>query len=411
MSPPSPQIALDRSLRHIDVDGHLHVEMCNISKANVCPYFGREIPGFEVLGLDADRIYQLYRDPEELKKGAHTFANKPLLMHHIPVTADEPERDLWVGVVGGPVGFNDPHLQAPVSVWTQEAINKINSEEQRELSAGYRWLPDMTPGRTPLGIAYDGVMRHIIGNHVALVAKGRAGPDVMVADELPKELWKMKFGKVMAALAAILPSITHTQAVALDSALADEVAKDANPAPLGLSEDEMKTACDAYAKELGKALDALTEEDKTEAYKRAAKDKKKPAMDQADIKADTKLAIDAAVAAATAEATKDLVTRVALDEAVIEAVTAAKAEVHALYAARKAVEPVVGVVAMDSADAVYRFALDHLKVEHKDTAAAGLPALLQASTKAAAPPAIAQDSAAAEFDIPAILGISHVRKG
>src|SRR5262249_19276386 len=31
----------------------------------------------------------------------------------------------------------------------------------------------------------DGVMRKIVGNHVALVEKGRAGSDVMVGDEAP----------------------------------------------------------------------------------------------------------------------------------------------------------------------------------------------------------------------------------
>jgi hypothetical protein len=44
----------------------------------------------------------------------------------------------------------------------------------------------MTPG-TYGGIKYDGVMRDIVGNHVALVEEGRAGADVHVGDAaLPK---------------------------------------------------------------------------------------------------------------------------------------------------------------------------------------------------------------------------------
>jgi len=93
-------------MRRVDADGHMHVEMTNISKANVCPYYGREIPDSEALGLDPNRLYRLYRDPVELKAGADSFANKPLLLHHIPVTADEPARELWVGTVGGPVVFD-----------------------------------------------------------------------------------------------------------------------------------------------------------------------------------------------------------------------------------------------------------------------------------------------------------------
>jgi hypothetical protein len=40
----------------------------------------------------------------------------------------------------------------------------------------------MTPGVSPQGEKYDGVMRDIVGNHVALVKEGRAGADVVVGD-------------------------------------------------------------------------------------------------------------------------------------------------------------------------------------------------------------------------------------
>jgi len=46
-------------MRRTDLDGHLHVENVNISKANVCPYYGSEIPGADALGLDPTRVYML----------------------------------------------------------------------------------------------------------------------------------------------------------------------------------------------------------------------------------------------------------------------------------------------------------------------------------------------------------------
>ncbi len=50
----------------------------------------------------------------------------------------------------------------------------------------------MTPG-TYAGVRYDGVMRDIAANHVALVRKGRAGPDVVVGDSaLPRKLIMQK---------------------------------------------------------------------------------------------------------------------------------------------------------------------------------------------------------------------------
>ena len=50
-------LAMDRatSVRSFDADGRLHVARSNISKANVCPYLGREIPDWERLGLDGDK--------------------------------------------------------------------------------------------------------------------------------------------------------------------------------------------------------------------------------------------------------------------------------------------------------------------------------------------------------------------
>lgn len=62
-------LALDAaSKRHKDVNGFLHVDASNISKETVNPYYGREIPGWEGLGLEPERIYMGYRPGEELKK-------------------------------------------------------------------------------------------------------------------------------------------------------------------------------------------------------------------------------------------------------------------------------------------------------------------------------------------------------
>ena len=70
-------LAFDRSARWKDQDGNLHVRVSNISKATVNPYRGNEIPGWEELGLDPKKIYQLLRDPDELKKAASTFCGLP----------------------------------------------------------------------------------------------------------------------------------------------------------------------------------------------------------------------------------------------------------------------------------------------------------------------------------------------
>ena len=65
-------LAFDKSNRRIDANGMLHVENCNISKATVNKYYGREIPNYKALGLNPEGIYKLLRDPKELEKAAPT---------------------------------------------------------------------------------------------------------------------------------------------------------------------------------------------------------------------------------------------------------------------------------------------------------------------------------------------------
>lgn len=175
-----------RSVRYYSEDGHLHVRVSNISKAMVCPYHGSEIPGAEQLGLDPGRVYYLLRDPDELARAAPTFAGKQILLKHIHVTADSPENNKTVGATGSDCRFEFPYLKSSLSIWDGGGIALIESEAQRELSASYHYDPDMTPGEWR-GVLYDGVMRNIRGNHVALVEDGRAGSDVVVMDAAMSE--------------------------------------------------------------------------------------------------------------------------------------------------------------------------------------------------------------------------------
>lgn len=381
---PAPALAQDK--RTVDQDGRMRVPGCRISKANVCPYYGREIPNFEGLGLDADRVYMMYRDPEELRIAAHTFDSIPLLNTHVPVTADNHAPEITVGTLTKP-RFEYPYLVADLTVWTQDAINLVVTESQRELSSSYRYTADMVPGMSPEGVAFDGRMRQIMGNHLALVTEGRVGPDVLVADEKPKAMTKIQ--KIAAALAKLFAS---------DGALAKEI----DAMDCELSADERKAALDAMAVEKNVAADALSDEDKTEAYRRAASDKAardaagpgmagapaapvggapKPGMDAAAVQ----VAVDAAIA--TARTGYVLATDAAL------AADKRVADVTALYAARDAVAEKTGLVnltELTTAEAVYRYALDKLTVPHKDVAAEALPALYAG---VAARPALAADVA------------------
>lgn len=169
--------------REKDCNGFLHVALCNITKEQVVPYYGREIPNYKELGFLPDEIYYGYRPADELKKGAETFNNLPLLDKHIEDGAEkEDAKKHRVGSLGDKVKFNAPYLQNSLIVYDQKAIDKVEDGTQKELSCAYRYEPIKQSGEFG-GQRYDFVMTNIRGNHVALVEEGRAGSDVVVADE------------------------------------------------------------------------------------------------------------------------------------------------------------------------------------------------------------------------------------
>jgi len=203
-------VAFDKkSARRVSVEGFLHVTGCHISKATVNPYYGEEIPDFEKHGLDPKKIYQILRPADELEKAASTFNNLPLMDVHVEVSAfdlENPEiKKHVVGSTGQCAEFKAPYLNNDLVIWTAGAIEGIKTKELVELSCAYRYELDLTPG-TFEGQAYDGLMKNIAGNHVALVEEGRAGHDVVVADAA---LENPEAQSVVSKLLAIKEEITE----------------------------------------------------------------------------------------------------------------------------------------------------------------------------------------------------------
>lgn len=280
------KLAFDRdSVRSKRKDGQLVVDRAHITKANVCPYRGSEIPGYQKLGLDPDKIYNLLRDPEELKKAAATLNGVQLLRKHIPVNAEDHRPYDTVGSLGTDAQFDGEYLDNSLFVNAQDAIDDIESGRKKQLSAGYHYTPDMTAGNFN-GSDYDGIMRDIVFNHVALVEDGRAGPDVVVGDSAenirmskPTRLAAVSLHMASAALAPLIamdqkltlgkdvfgdlnsknfgerkPKIIEAFRLALDGKLRKGITIDAAVKPLALAldnlEDLQKGADDAVPPEI-----------------------------------------------------------------------------------------------------------------------------------------------------------------
>lgn len=175
------KVSFKDSVRSIDDNGFLHVAISNITKEQVAPYLGSEIPNFERLGLKPDSIYKVYRPAEELKKAVISSNGIPIQLDHHADFADAPAKETRVGSTGTDGIFNAPYLQNSLHIQDADAIKRINDGSMRELSLGYRYTPEKKSGVFN-GEPYDLIMRDISCNHLALVEEGRAGHDVLVKD-------------------------------------------------------------------------------------------------------------------------------------------------------------------------------------------------------------------------------------
>lgn len=409
------KLAFDRTARRIDADGRLHVDRSHISKATVNPYYGKEIPGYEELGLVPDQVYRLLRDPVELERGAPTFARLPILSKHVPVTVktmadDEEQKKLVVGSIGSEIVFDAPYLDADLCIWDAAAIAGIETDKVRELSCAYRYVPVMESGEFE-GQAYDGKMTDIQGNHLALVEVGRAGSDVVVADRNPFNFKEtaMKMSKMGKALFAALCAASPV--LAADSALPALVGN-ANRKTFDRKDVKAKLlALDAELdpQQLDNVIDALLD------VEQDPKPVETPAAAADESPADKLRALLAGkVDDATLEQACGLLATPAADEKpegeggmkkeeVTAAMDSLRKELREANEAAREVRHIVGDVAMDSAAEIYGFALDHMKVDRAGVE--GAPALralfkVAAANKAStAPVHVAQDSAglAAKF--------------
>ena len=151
------------SRRRKDENGFMHVDSSHITKEQVVKYYGREIPGWQELRLDPDRLYNVYRPAEEIEKAAPTFDGLPLLLQHHLESADEPQKEFRVGSISRPI-WNAPYLDCDLHITDGAAIDAVEHGDFKEISAAYLYDPVKESG-TFDGDDYEIVMRNLRGNH------------------------------------------------------------------------------------------------------------------------------------------------------------------------------------------------------------------------------------------------------
>lgn len=125
-------------------------------------------------------ISREYRPPEEVfhPDALASFQLIPLTLLHPPEPLDSTNTHKYaVGAVGEAVKKDGDFVAGPTLVTHADAVEALLSKKISEASCGYTCTLDPTPGEIN-GVKYDAIQKNIRGNHLAIVPRGRAGPEV-----------------------------------------------------------------------------------------------------------------------------------------------------------------------------------------------------------------------------------------
>lgn len=222
-----------------------------------------------------------------------TLAGIPLTNKH-PAELLTPQNATkhTIGYTGDQVEPKDQFVATTVTIVDGKTIQEVESGAKQELSCGYTCDLEDNPGIYE-GEPYDVIQRNIIYNHLAIVGKGRAGPQarlhldsndaVMVENEHPKE------GESMEKLS--LGGVDHEMHPEAAKAVKDMMAKhDADMKAMCDKHDAMAKAhgdMKAQMDEMAKKMADSKENPKAEDESKKAKDNEQ-AVNNASAEADGK---------------------------------------------------------------------------------------------------------------------------
>ena len=159
-------------------DGYLVADV-RAGRAGIQLYAGSE------LGRPDMPMVKVYRPPEEVfdRAAMSSAAHRPVTVRHpLGDVNSKNWKDLAVGMTGPDVARDGDFIRVPLILMDQAAIDRVQSGE-RELSFGYTCRLEWAAGQTQDGDEYQAIQRQIRINHLAVVDRGRAGPECRIGDE------------------------------------------------------------------------------------------------------------------------------------------------------------------------------------------------------------------------------------
>lgn len=258
---------------HKTPDGYLLCRDVAIARTGEMMYGSGEIEGVEA---GKDGYIRVTRTPEEVfsETTIASFQGKSVTLNH-PEEFVNPSN--WGILTKGTVqnvrrgeGVQDDLLLADLLITDEAAINEIRSG-LREVSCGY----NASYAQDSPGIA---TQKDIIGNHVALVTRGRCGPVCKINDSEPV---MTKKPTIQERILAIFKDAEAEAASETEAEKKEREAKEAKDAEMEAAAEKEKQTADSIAK-LSATVDALTKavallvkdaEGETEEEKKAREEK------------------------------------------------------------------------------------------------------------------------------------------
>jgi len=176
----------------------------------------------DYLGVELDRpdldTVTVYRDESEVfsKTSLQTFGLLPVTDDHPAdlVTADT-ARMVSVGTTNEEVLRDGDYLRIGIKLTDAATIRKVQ-DGKRELSVGYVSELIWGDGIAPDGTAYQARQTNIVGNHIAIVAAGRAGPLARIGDSQPGTVARWGASPITYEKDAIMADAIQTRTVQID---------------------------------------------------------------------------------------------------------------------------------------------------------------------------------------------------
>jgi hypothetical protein len=163
-----------------DGAGNLVAPDATVARTGIYDYAGYEV------GRPEMRRARIYRPPEEV------FSRETMRsLAAIPVTIDHPNELVdtknWNKFAKGETSDDDivrdgEAVRVPFILRDETAIRQVE-DGKHELSPGYTAVIDWTAGQIDGGGEYDGVVRSIRYNHLAIVDRARGGSQCRIGDE------------------------------------------------------------------------------------------------------------------------------------------------------------------------------------------------------------------------------------